>query len=239
MRDVLQSFAHVRPAGDGFLARCPAHDDARSSLSIGRGADGKWLLRCHAGCGSDAIVAAAGLSVADLFPEHATTSCNLPGPARRVVAYYDYFDEGGALLYQVCRFDPKDFRQRRPNGWNIAGVRRVLYRLPELQGQTLVYIAEGEQAAETLRGLGLVATTNAGGAGKWRTEYTRQLTAATVERVIILPDHDEPGRAHARTVAESCHAAGLHVRVVDLPGLSTKGADITDWITAATRSTTC
>jgi putative DNA primase/helicase len=52
---------------------------------------------------------------------------------RIIVKTYDYCDENGELLYQVCRFEPKDFRPRRPDGkFTLEGVRRVLYRLPEL-----------------------------------------------------------------------------------------------------------
>jgi hypothetical protein len=195
-------------------------------LSVGRGTDERWLLKCHAGCSFDAIVTAAGLSASDLFTERPKTI------KPHIVATYDYRDEGRALLYQVVRMEPKDFRQRRPNGrdwiWNLGNVRRVLYRLPELQGQTIVYIVEGEKDADRLAALGLAATTNAGGAGKWRPEDIQQLKAATVERVIVLPDNDEPGRAHARAVADSCHAAGLQVQIVELPGLPAKG-DASDW----------
>src|SRR5437016_4764349 len=107
MREILTSFAHVLKAGDGWTARCPAHDDARNSLSIGTGADGRWLLKCHAGCELDDILAAARIEHADLFAEDRT------GP-HRIAVTYDYRDESRELLYQVVRFDPKDFRQRRP-----------------------------------------------------------------------------------------------------------------------------
>src|SRR5262245_3843677 len=55
----------------------------------------------------------------------------------RIVATYDYRDESGTLLFQVVRYEPKDFRSRRPDGtggwvWNLNGVRRILYRLPEI-----------------------------------------------------------------------------------------------------------
>lgn len=55
----------------------------------------------------------------------------------RIIKTYDYVDETGALLYQVCRLEPKSFRQRRPDGadgwiWKLGDVRRVLYRLPGL-----------------------------------------------------------------------------------------------------------
>jgi hypothetical protein len=56
---------------------------------------------------------------------------------RKIVAIHDYRDIDGSLVFQVVRFDPKDFRQRRPNGsggytWTTKGVRQVPYRLPEL-----------------------------------------------------------------------------------------------------------
>ena len=58
-------------------------------------------------------------------------------PVARLVKTYDYVNEYGELLFQCCRYEPKDFKQRQPDGkscwiWNLQGVRRVLYRLPEL-----------------------------------------------------------------------------------------------------------
>jgi len=229
MTDVVSVFNQVRQAGDGWTARCPAHEDARSSLSIGRGAEGRWLLKCHAGCSFDAIVAAVGLTPADLFVTPATMATS------RIVSTYDYHDEGGRLLFQVVRFEPKDFRQRCPDGkgwtWKLGTVRRVLYRLPDLQGKLTVYIVEGEKDADRLHALGFPGTTNAGGAGKWRPEYVRQLQAASIEHIVVLPDNDDAGRKHAADVARTCHAAGLVVKVVTLPGLPPKG-DVSDWLDA-------
>ncbi len=53
----------------GWMARCPAHEDRRASLSVSEGQDGRILLRCHAGCETENICAALGIKVADLFPE--------------------------------------------------------------------------------------------------------------------------------------------------------------------------
>jgi hypothetical protein len=142
---------------------CPAHDDNNPSLSISEGADGRVLIKCHAGCEVEAVVEAIGLTMADLFPAKNSRSSKR-GP---VVATYDYTDESGALLFQACRHDPKDFTQRRPDGqsgwiWNLQGVRRVLYRLPALIeavkcGKT-VYLAEGEKDADALVEHGFDAT---------------------------------------------------------------------------------
>ena len=54
--------------GDGYLARCPAHEDRTPSLSIHQGSDGRILLHCWAGCQTQAVLGALGLSWADLFP---------------------------------------------------------------------------------------------------------------------------------------------------------------------------
>lgn len=155
-----------------------------------------------------------------------------------VVATYSYIDEAGALLFQVCRFEPqgrpKTFLQRKPSpggawSWNTDGVRKVPYRLPELlerPDDCPVLIVEGEKDVERLRSLGLVATCNPGGAGKWRSEYNDALAGATV---YILPDNDEAGRSHAISVAESLHSHQVETHIVHLPGLPPKG-DVSNWL---------
>ncbi len=158
------------------------------------------------------------------------------GGRPRVVATYDYTDEAGRLLYQVVRYAPKDFRQRRPNGrgawlYNLGNVRRVLYRLHELaaaDGTRPVFVVEGEKDADALHALGLVATTAAMGAGKWRPEYSESLRG---RRVIILPDNDNPGRQHAETVAKALSGIASSVAILELPDLAPKG-DVSDWLSA-------
>ena len=225
----------AKQQGHEFSGRCPAHDDARASLSF-CDADDRILINCHAGCTFEAIVQSLGLTAADFHHDHHNSN----GP-RRIVATYDYVDEERSLLYQVVRYHPKDFRQRRPDGnggwlWNLNGVRRVLYHLPDLRGQQVVYIVEGEKDVESLNSLGLIATTNAGGAGKakWTNDLTLQLKQAGVEQIYILPDNDKPGDAHAQQVKDSCCFAGLEVKIVRLPGLPAlrpkHGEDITTWL---------
>jgi hypothetical protein len=228
-RDIRETIEVVRHDGRARQVHCPAHDDRRASLSIGRGDGGRVLLHCHAGCKTDEVLMAAGLTMADLQERR-------DGVTTQIIATYDYCDEQGTLLYQICRLSPKGFRQRRPDGadswiWNVEGVRRVLFGLSELSGRTIAYIVEGEKDVLALRNIGLVATTNAGGAGKWREEYTNQLRAAGVTCVVILPDHDGPGLNHAAVVGRSCRSAGLRVKILALPGLSDKG-DVSDWLAA-------
>ena len=228
MHNLFLKFPDAKRDGAGWSAKCPAHDDHRASLSIGTGNDGRVLMHCHAGCSLESILAAVQLETCDLFPQETKRTAT----KGTIVATYPYHDEGGAHLYDVVRFAPKDFRQRRADGaWKMAGVRRVLYRLDKLQGAAVAYICEGEKDADKLHAIGLVGTTNAGGASKWLDAYTAQLKAAAVESVVILPDNDEPGRQHAATVAASCYQAGLHVKIVHLPDLPDKG-DVSDFLAA-------
>lgn len=159
----------------------------------------------------------------------------------KIVATYDYRDEAGKLLFQVVRYatksptDPKVFSQRRPSpdgkgGWvdNVNGVRRVLYHLPELlaNDQAQVFIVEGEKDADRLASLGLIATTNSGGAGKWLDGYADSLRG---RNVVILPDNDAPGRRHAAKVRQSLQGVAASVKTLSLPGLPPKG-DVSDWL---------
>jgi hypothetical protein len=106
---------NARPCGDGWQARCPAHEDARASLSIGNGDDGRTLVNCHAGCSTDAILEALKLQRHDLFSDTKVAA------TKKIIATYDYTDEDETVLYQVIRYEPKDFKQRRP--MDLAGIR--------------------------------------------------------------------------------------------------------------------
>lgn len=160
-----------------------------------------------------------------------------------LIATYTYCDENGKTLFQVLRYDPKGFKQRRPDtsphgkgGWvySLDGVRRVLYRLPEVlaavAASRAVYVCEGEKDTDNLVKLGLAATTNPGGAGKdkWLPGYTEALTGA---HVVIVPDNDAPGREHAQAIASALAAEAADVRIVKLPDLPDKG-DVSDWLAA-------
>ncbi len=152
---------------------------------------------------------------------------------RRIVASYDYVGPDGTLVFQVTRWEPKTFTQRRPDGnggWipSVKGIELVPYRLPSVIQAKAVFIVEGEKDAEALAALGLAATCNAQGAGKWRPEYNRHFAG---KRVCILPDNDAPGRKHAHDVARQLHELAEVVKVLELPGLPPKG-DVSDWLAA-------
>lgn len=202
-------------------------------------AAGKWFDHEQKTGGGvlDLIARQAGGTKADAaqwLKERGYIPEDQPKPKARIVKTYDYTDEDGALLFQACRMEPKSFRQRKPDGnggwiWSVKGVARVPYRLPELvkaDPAALVYVTEGEKDADRLASLGLVATTNAGGAGKWFSEFADFLTG---RRVAILPDNDEAGRDHARKVLGSLRAKGVEAKIVTLPNLPDKG-DVSDWL---------
>ena len=151
-----------------------------------------------------------------------------------MVATYDYRDVDGRLVYQVIRYTPKSFSQRRPDGarWanDLKGVDRLPYRLPELlaaaaAGQT-IYVTEGEKDADALVRAGVAATCNSGGAGKWRADFAEHFAGAA--EVIVVADKDEPGLAHAAAVQASLAETGIPVRIVQ----SAAGKDATDHLVA-------
>lgn len=210
-----------RPNGSGFLCLCPAHDDHNPSLSISTGDNGAVLVKCFAGCSVEDVCRAVGVKVAALFPERP----NRRNPPWKIVSTYDYCDELGNLLFQVCRLDPKDFRQRKPDGaggwtWKTKGVRKVLFRLPEIRDAVKsgrqIYIAEGEKDALALVANGLDGTTNPGGASNWRLVDDDALTGADCA---IIADKDTPGRKHAQDVAKRLQRRKATVRVIELPDI--------------------
>jgi hypothetical protein len=154
---------------------------------------------------------------------------------RQIVATYDYNDESGTLLFQTVRFasgSPR-FLQRQPDGrggwdWNIAGVRRVLYRLPELlaaDDDEPVVVPEGEKDVDRLRANGLAATCNPMGAGKWLPEHTEALRGRDI---LLLPDNDNAGREHSARIAAALAGVARSIVTINLPGLPEKG-DVSDW----------
>ena len=232
---------HGRRTSTGWQCRCPAHDDQNPSLSITL-KGGKVLFKCHAGCSQEAVLAA--LAERDLWHSKPNGRTNGHGHTngtgrqqprasglRRWSHTYRYVNELGEPLFEVLRYDPKAFSQRRADGtWNLQGVPVVPYRLPEVieaigSGYT-VFVCEGEKDCDNLAKLGIIATCNAGGAGKWRGEHAAFLKDADV---VVLPDNDDQGRKHADAVAASMQGIAQRVRVLELPDLPEK-EDVSWWL---------
>jgi RecA-family ATPase len=180
------------------------------------------------------------------------------GGKPHIVATYPYTDASGEVRFEVCRYEPKTFKQRQPDGhggyvWSVKGVKQVPYRLPELAEAIakglVVYVVEGEKDVGRLATLGVIATTNAGGAGNWKDDLDQYFAGADV---VVIPDQDPqarkrdgtlrfhldgspvfPGQDHGRKVAEHLSKVARRVRMLNLkkewPQCPPKG-DISDWL---------
>lgn len=235
--DLLEGGIQTKP--NGWMACCPAHVDSSPSLSIDL-RDGRYLVCCHAGCDQSDLLdsmEALGIQKSDLFLKTEPAAAE---PVKRVVANYSYKDAQGVERYQVVRYAPKEFRQRRSDGtafgwtWNMQGVPRILYRIPEIlaaDSSQWVFVVEGEKDVDNLTAAGFVATCSSGGAGKW--SKLSDIGPLQGRRVAIIPDADEPGRAHAAEVAWTLKDVAAEIRIV---GLSVK--DVSDWFAAGNNPAT-
>lgn len=261
---VFNSIRGLKPTGkpNSWTGCCPAHEDKHQSLSILVADDGKLLLKCHAGdgCSTDAIVQAMGLKLSDLFPPKANGNTSAePAQRRQIVKTYDYHDKSGKLQFQTVRYDPKDFRQRRPNPsylpelpegkenekwiWSLGDTPRILYRLPELvkahaeQSKRWFFIVEGEKDADTLWSLNFAATTSPLGSCKWMDEFSKEFDGCNV---VVIPDEDplnentqkRPGLEHATQVATSLKPKAAKLVVARIPHSDTEKSDVTSWLMA-------
>jgi hypothetical protein len=214
----------VKQNNNSIVALCPSHDDKNPSLTASY-TDEKILVKCQAGCSFEEIVSALEMKQSQFFTPKEKT------PPKKVVATYRYEDKDGGHVMDVVRFKPKDFRPKRPDGkWTLDGVTRVPYRLPQMLeaikiGKDIL-IFEGEKDCENAEKFGLVATTFAGGAGKWRKEYSEWFQDA---KVICIPDNVPAGLKGMHIIASEISKVAKSVRLLELPDLPDKG-DFSDWI---------
>ena len=176
----------------------------------------------------------------------------------RQTRYWEYRARDGSPLVRVVRFDDgkggkdgkgtADWTQQSwgkckrtgQMGWigGTEGIAREdipIYRYAEIQqaiaNNELIYLVEGEACADIFWKLGLAATCNIGGSGKWRSSDTSDLQGA---KVVIVPDRDEPGIKHAEVLHQEFPGALWLYPYPDskawenLP--KSKGLDIADWV---------
>jgi len=219
---IAHALPKCRKSGKGWIVCCPAHEDSTPSLKISE-QNGMLLVHCHAGCEQSDVVDA--LKNLGLWPE--STSAGIPQIERRIVATYDYTDAAGQPLYQVVRYEPKDFRPRYPDGkggwvWK-KHQSQVLYRLPEVLEAAIVFVVEGERDVEKLREHGFAATTNAGGAkAHWLPDFTEALRG---REVVLIPDNDVPGRKRAAAIARALLGNVAKLTLIELEDAK----DIAEW----------
>ena len=143
-------------------------------------------------------------------------------------ARYEYRDLNDELIYFVCRMEhpakKKEFVQGTPSHWGISDITPILYNWKMVHESDWCVIVEGEKDVETLKRFGVPATTNSGGAKKWRKEFAECLRG---KQVIILPDNDETGMEHADLIARDLSGIAAGIKVVKCSALP-KG-DVTDF----------
>jgi hypothetical protein len=238
------SRAGVKVLGSGkqLKCKCPFHEDGEPSFSID---SEKQLWKCHAGCGGgsviDLVMRLENKTIKQLLSDGDQGKIRIersipkptkpqPEPQREVEAIYTYQDALGNDAFEVVRYKPKTFRQRRKvNGthvWGMDGVERYLYRLPQVLKADTVWIVEGEKDADNLVALGYCATCNVGGAGKWLDAYTDELQG---KKVVLCGDKDQPGKEHVELVFSSIAGKVAEARIVELPD---PHKDVSDYIAA-------
>lgn len=225
-------------SGSDWSCRCPAHDDQRASLSISTGEDGRALLHCHAGCAADAVCAAVGLSVADLFAPgtnggngraharnapRATTACPTPDAAivglerrrGRPAATWTYHDAAGEPVGMVARWDGPNGKTIRPvshtpAGWIIRAMPapRPLYGLPELRATTPGDRVYVTEGEKAADAARALGLVATTSAGGARAAAQSDWSPLAERDVVILPDHDDAGEKYAADVARLARAAG-------------------------------
>ena len=167
-----------------------------------------------------------------------------PRPAK--TTHYYYPDRSGNPLIRVVRKDDgngkKSIYQQHWHGkqWvntldNVKRENIPIYRYKEVKeaianGES-IFIVEGEGKADLLWSLGLPATCNLAGSGKWRESDTQDLEGSSV---ILCPDRDVPGVKHCEAIAKDFPNAQWLYCFPDSPLWNhlpeSRGADLKDWI---------
>ncbi|QJW97257.1 hypothetical protein [Frigoriglobus tundricola] len=148
---LLSKLKGTKNTTSGWSALCPAHEDRKPSLSVSEGDDGRALVKCHAGCTTEAVCAAVGLTLRDLMPErneptvtfgaHRNGKTNgkvfatanaaveeLETQRGRRAGLWTYLNTAGEPVGVVIRWDlddgKKDIRpvSRHPDGWRIEAM---------------------------------------------------------------------------------------------------------------------
>ena len=231
IEDILNKLTNVKSAGQNkWVADCPVlgHSTPAKHLSI-EDTGVKALVMCFPSGGHTYADICKALGYLTLnYGEMASVNDH----HSVLVATYDYKNVDGNILYQICRYTPKTFKAKRPDGqWGMGDVKPVLYHLDEIMfskyKDDVVYVCEGEKDADTafIR-FGTTGTTNPFGAGKWKPEYSEMLRGC---KVVVIPDNDPPGQTHCTQVCMSLSGKAKSLKVWRVPA---PFKDLTEWVEA-------
>ena len=250
-QQIATTLGNAKKVGNGYLASCPVphhgqgNGDKNPSLSVTDGEDGNILFKCHGGCDQQSVfstIKEMGLlpQLPDR-PEYLASVKPIPLVAVPTLEQeWHYTDEDGVSLFVKQRYKTYDAKGKTyktlrvmPDNTRVGKLgdcRIVPYRLPEvLQAVSdgrVIYICEGEKAADALCSLGVVATTSHAGAGGWNPDLNQYFTGANI---VIVPDNDVAGWNYAHKIVESLIGTTKSIRVLDLP-LTNPKEDAYEWV---------
>lgn len=222
-------------SGDDWF--CPAHDDGtRGSLGLREAADGSVLMHCMGGCSNKDILKAAGMTLGDFYPKKSQRYIYTDGEGNKLYCVVRYYKNGKKQLAHKV-YEPSHEKADKAGfaayPQCMDGVERVLFRLPRVleaaeRGMRLFIVGGEKDARAIIEQWGEAATTNSGGEGqKWREEWTEQIRG--VSEVIVIPDRDPKGHAHAIDVYDALSNSGVRVRI-GFSRVKAKGSDASDHI---------
>ena len=250
-QELATALGHPKKTGNGYLASCPVpshgqgNGDKNPSLHIAMNDDGNYLFKCFSGCDQHTVFQTIrDMGLLPSLPERTEYLSSIkPLPYIQTPTFqqeWHYTDEDGVSLFVKQRFKTNDAKGKTyktlrvlPDNSRVGKLgdcRIVPYRLPDLQQATaagrVVYITEGEKAADALGSLGVVATTSHAGSGNWSPELNQYFKDANV---VIVPDNDTAGWNYAQKVVEALLPVVKSIRVLDLD-LKHPKEDAFEWV---------
>ena len=251
-QELATALGHPKKTGNGYLASCPVpshgqgNGDKNPSLHIAMNDDGNYLFKCFSGCDQHTVFQTIrDMGLLPSLPERPEYLSSIkPLPYIQTPTFqqeWHYTDEDGVSLFVKQRFKTNDAKGKTyktlrvmPDNTRVGKLgdcRIVPYKLPDLQQATaagrVVYVTEGEKAADALGSLGVVATTSHAGSGNWSPELNQYFAGANV---VLVPDNDQVGWNYVHRVVEALLPAAKSIRVLDL-GLTEPKADAFEWVT--------
>jgi putative DNA primase/helicase len=224
------------------MGLCPFHDDKNPSLSVNIESG---LYNCFA-CGAKGDVFQFYQDIKKVDFQTAVRELaaqqgiiDTPPIKGKVVATYEYKALEGKLLYIKERIEPgrngrsKEFvfkHLAENNKWQMGrGGDPVPYNLPLVVKSKYIFVVEGEAKADFLTNqFRLTATClDSGAQSPFKDSYMQYFQG--MEKVVILPDNDTPGKQYANKIISALHGKAKAIKIVELPGLPEAG-DIIDWV---------
>ena len=209
---------------EGYVCKCPCHDDKSASLSLTESSSGKLIVNCFAGCKWEDVIE-------ELARRNLVTRSSKPKQDKyKDAKLYTYYSLTGAPIARTVKLPSKKmWIERYDNGSWVSGLNGIqvpLYNLKSVLAADVVYLAEGEKDAETVINAGLCGTTNQSGAKHWPDHLTEVLRGKTI---VICQDNDEAGRARTELLVKKLSPVAKELRLFEPPGVGLKG-DISDWV---------